>query len=128
MVVEVLFPIPKDTSVANETLEYVSRSGFISFFIFEYLEKHRSFFDGMTFNQFAKNYEIPMSLEEDFISYSRFDEAQIDLTEYHEELAIALKANIAQQLFGPNAFEYFLNDGDAMLAKVLEMEQANAQE
>jgi len=120
--------IPKDTSVANETLEYVSRSGFISFFIFEYLEKHRSFFDGMTFNQFAKNYEIPMSLEEDFISYSRFDEAQIDLTEYHEELAIALKANIAQQLFGPNAFEYFLNDGDAMLAKVLEMEQANAQE
>jgi carboxyl-terminal processing protease len=110
--------------VENETLEYVSRSSFMSFFIFEYLEKNRSYFDGMTFSQFAENFEIPESLEDEFIVYSRFEEAQIDLSLYKKELETALKANIAQQLYGPNAFEYFLNDGDAMLNKVIELEAA----
>ena len=117
--------VPKDTSVENETLEYVSRSSFMSFFIFEYLEKNRAFFDGMTFREFSENFEIPESLEDEFIVYSRFEQAQIDLSQYKEQLAKALKANIAQQLFGPNAFEYFLNDGDAMLTKVLELELRN---
>ncbi|MBT8262101.1 MAG: S41 family peptidase [Bacteroidia bacterium] len=116
--------VPKDTSVENETLEYISRSGFISYFIFEYLEKNRTFFFGMTFNQFADNFDVPESLKEEFIEYSRFEEAQIDLRKYDEDLGIALKANIAQQLYGPNAFEYFLNDGDAMLNKVLDLESA----
>ncbi len=114
--------VPKDTSVENETLEYISRSGFISYFIFEYLEKNRSYFAGMTFNKFAAEFEVPESLKEEFIEYSRFEEAQIDLRKYDNDLAIALKANIAQQLFGPNAFEYFLNDGDTMINKVLELE------
>ena len=103
-------------------LEYISRSGFISYFIFEYLEKNRTYFDGMSFNQFADNFEIPESLKEEFIEYSRFEEAQIDLRKYDADLGIALKANIAQQLYGPNAFEYFLNDGDSMLNKVMDLE------
>lgn len=114
--------VPKDTSVENETLEYISRSGFMGYFIFEYLEKNRSFFSGMTFNQFADNFEIPESLKEEFYTYSAFENAQIDLRKYSDELGTALKANIAQQLFGTNAFEYFLNDGDAMLNKVMELE------
>jgi carboxyl-terminal processing protease len=76
----------------------------------------------MNFNQFAEEYEVPESLKEEFIAYSRFEEAQIDLRSYDADLATALKANIAQQLYGPNAFEYFLNDGDAMIIKVLELE------
>jgi carboxyl-terminal processing protease len=118
--------VPKDTSVENETLEYISRSGFISYFIFEYLEKNRTFFDGMNLNQFAEEFEVPESLKEEFIAYSRFEEAQIDLRSYDADLATALKANIAQQLYGPNAFEYFLNDGDAMINKVLELESRNS--
>ncbi|KAA3622075.1 MAG: S41 family peptidase [Flavobacterium sp.] len=116
--------VPKDTSVENETLEYISRSGFMGYFIFEYLEKNRSFFSGMTFNQFADNFEIPESLKEEFYAYSAFENAQIDLRKYSDELGTALKANIAQQLFGTNAFEYFLNDGDTMLNKVMELESS----
>ncbi len=118
--------VPKDTSVENETLEYISRSGFMGYFIFEYLEKNRSFFSGMTFNQFADNFEIPESLKEEFYAYSAFENAQIDLRKYSDELGTALKANIAQQLFGTNAFEYFLNDGDTMLNKVMELESSEA--
>ena len=55
--------------------------------------------------------------------YSRLQEAQIDLSNYQEELKMALKANIAQQLYGPNAYEFILNADDAMLKKVLELEK-----
>ena len=58
----------------------------------------------------------------DFLEYSRFSEARLNLDNYSEELKKALKANIAQQLYGPNAFEYILNEGDPMLQKVLELE------
>lgn len=114
--------VPKDTSVENETLQYLSRSGFMSYFIFEFLEKNRAAFKGMTFKKFAENYEVPNSLSEEFIVYSKFNEAQIDLTNYDHDLKKALKANIAQQLFGPNAYETILNEGDLMLSKVIELD------
>ena len=117
--------VPKDTSVENETLEYVARSGFMSYFIFEYLEENRAQFKGMNFKQFTNNFQVSEELEQRFISYSRFNEAQIDLSGYEATLKKALKANIAQQLFGPNAFEFTLNEGDAMLQKVLEMEMVS---
>ncbi|MAP55849.1 S41 family peptidase [Altibacter sp.] len=114
--------VPKDTSVENETLQYLSRSGFMSYFIFEFLEQNRKIFSKMTFKDFVKSYQVEDQLAQDFIAYSRFSEAQIDMSKYSEELKKALKANIAQQLFGPNAYEYILNEGDFMIAKVLELE------
>ncbi|MEM0517696.1 MULTISPECIES: S41 family peptidase [Aequorivita] len=118
--------VAKDTSVENETLQYVSRSGFMSYFIFEYLEKNRALFKDMNFEDFRKNYKIDKSLSEEFIEYAKFNEAQIDLSNYTEELRRTLKANIAQQLFGPNAYEIILNENDPMILKVLELEANNA--
>lgn len=116
--------IPKDTSVENETLQYVSRSGFMSFFVFEYLEKNRADFEGISLEEFLKEYEVDNELSNRFIEYARFNEAQINLDSYSEALKKALKANIAQQLYGPNAFEYILNEDDPMLLKVLELESS----
>ncbi|NND62300.1 MAG: peptidase S41, partial [Flavobacteriaceae bacterium] len=113
--------VPKDTSVENETLEYVSRYGFMSYFIFEYLEANRDEFDGLTLEEFTANYEPDEGLISDFISYSRLEEAQIDISNYREEIKLALKANIAQQVFDNNSYEYFLNQGDPMIEKVLEL-------
>ena len=115
----------KDTSIENETLNYVTRNGFMSYFIFEYLEKNRSNFEGVTFEDFKENYEIGDNLAESFIAYSRLREAQIDMSQYDAELKLALKANIAQQLFGPNEYEIILNQDDLMLQKVLELEARN---
>jgi carboxyl-terminal processing protease len=117
--------VPKDTSVENETLQYVSRSGFMSYFIFEYLEKNRTIFKGMKFDDFRNNYKIDKNLSKEFIEYAKFNEAQIDLSKYAEELKRTLKANIAQQLFGPNEYEIILNETDPMLLKVLELEAKN---
>lgn len=114
--------VPKDTSVENETLQMVSRSSFMNYFIFEYLEQNRYKFEGLTFNQFVNDFEVGDTLSEEFIDYSRLSEARIDLSDYIHSLKKVLKANIAQQLFGPNAFEFILNEGDPMLQRVLEIE------
>ncbi|MFT5103738.1 MAG: carboxyl-terminal processing protease, partial [Candidatus Latescibacterota bacterium] len=57
-------------------------------------------------------------------TYARLSEARIDLSEYREALKIAIKANIAEQVYGTSAFEYILNQEDPMIQKVLEMEEA----
>lgn len=114
--------VPKDTSVENETLEYVSRNGFMSYFIFEFLEKNRNVFEGMSYKEFREKFEITDYLANEFIDYSRLEEAQIDISNYTDQLKKALKANIAQQLYGPNAYEQIFNTGDRMLQKVLEIE------
>ncbi|MCT8339108.1 S41 family peptidase [Flavobacteriaceae bacterium TK19130] len=114
--------VPKDTSVENETLQYVSRSGFMSYFIFEFLEENRAQFEDMTFAEFYDNYQIPEDLADRFMDYAKFNESHIELDGYEQKLDRALKANIAQQLFGPNAFEHILNDADPMLRKVYDLE------
>lgn len=114
--------VPKDTSIANETLQFVSRSGYMGYFVFEYLEKNRNLFKNASFEEFNRSYEVDTALSEEFIEYARLNEARIDLSEYSEKLKKAIKANIAQQLYGPNAFEIILNEGDPMLQKVLELE------
>ncbi|OAB80453.1 S41 family peptidase [Cochleicola gelatinilyticus] len=114
--------VPKDTSVENETIQYVARSGFMNYFIFEYLENHRTMFNGIPFESFASSYEVDDALSEEFIEYAKLSEAKIDLSTYSEALKKALKANIAQQLYGPNAYEFVLNEGDPMLEKVLQLE------
>jgi len=114
--------VPKDTSVENETLQFVSRSGFMNHFIFEFLEKNRSWYKDLSFEDFISDYVVEDSLALEFIKYARLNEARIDLSNHSEALKKALKANIGQQLFGPNAFEFILNQDDPMLLKVLELE------
>lgn len=114
--------VPKDISIENETLQYLARSGFMSYFIFEFLEKNRSFYSKMIAEDFIKNYEVTEDLVEEFIIYLRFNQERIDLTTYEADLKKALKANIAQQLFGSNAYESILNEGDPMVLKVLEID------
>ena len=117
--------VPKDTSVENETLQYVSRSGFMSYFVFEYLEANRELFEEITFEGFKTNFQVTDEITKEFIEYAQFSEAQIDLSEYLDELKKTLKANIAQQLYGPNEYELILNEGDPMLVKVLQLEANN---
>lgn len=117
--------VPKDTSIENETLQYVSRSGFMSYFVFEYLENQRNFFEGMNFKDFKNTFEVSDQLLMKFVDYANFKEAELDFSNYRDALKRTLKANIAQQLFGPNEYEIILNETDPMISKVLELEADN---
>lgn len=115
--------VPKDTSVENETLEFVAKSGLMSFFIFEFLDRHRDLFQDVSFEDFKDNYEAEDVLAQSFITYARLNEAQIDLSGYASELKRLLKATIAQQIFGNQEYEIILNLQDPFILKVMELEE-----
>jgi carboxyl-terminal processing protease len=117
--------IAKDTSLENETLDYITRNGFVSYFIFEYLDKHRSEFDEMSKEKFVSHFEIRDELYEEFLEYSRFNETDIHFENYQDQIKRILKASIAQQLYGSNTYESILKEEDIMIKKVLELEAAS---
>lgn len=117
--------IAKDTSLENETLDFITRNGFVSYFIFEYLEKHRPEFDGMTKEEFVSNFKVKEELNNEFLEYSRFNETDIQLDNYQDQINRILKASIAQQLFDSNVYESILNEEDFMIKKVLELDAAS---
>lgn len=115
--------VPKDTSIENETLEYISRSGFASYFVFEYLEKNRNLFAEYSKEDFVSSFKIDKDLINEFLEYSKIDEAESNFNDHIEHLKLILKASIAQQLFDSNTSALILNQDDAMINKVLEMEE-----
>lgn len=114
--------VPKDTSLENETLEYISRSGFASYFIFEYLEKNRTQFSGITLEDFLVNYEVDEDLLNEFIDYSTIDKDHSEFRNHLDQIKTIIKASISQQIFDANTFEFILNNEDKMIQKVLEIE------
>jgi len=114
--------VPKDTRIESETLNYITRSGFASYFVFEYLEKNRERFTKMKLQDFINNFEVDQSLLQEFLDYSKMDEGHTGFKEHVDHLKTVLKASIAQQLFGSTAFELILNKDDAMIKKVLDLE------
>src|SRR5690554_2012809 len=117
--------VPKDTSLENETLQYVARSGLMSYFAFEYLDNHRDVFKGMKFESFRDDYEVSDAFANEFMAYSRLAEAHIDLSTHAGELKKALKAALAYQLFGTDEQEIIFNQDDPIILKVLELEAVN---
>lgn len=120
--------VSKDVSNTSETLSYVLRSGFLSYFVFEYLEENRDLFDEMSPEDFTRNYETAPHLLQEFLEYSRLNETSLNLSGYEDVMKKYIKATIAQQLFGSNYFEQIINRDDPMIEKVLELLETGFQE
>ena len=119
--------VSKDTSLEKETLDYISRSGFASYFVFEYLEQNREDFKGRTLEDFMAHYEVNDSLFNDFLNFTGIINEPKEFKPYQDHLKVILKACVAQQLFGTNAFELILNSDDKMIQKVLKLESESRQ-
>lgn len=116
--------VPKDTSIENETLEYVMSSGYMNYFIFEQLETKRSDYAGMDFETFMKDYEVSDELANSFIDYASFRSSNINLQSSFDELKLVIKQTLANQLFGSNQAQQIANAEDPMIRKVIELERA----
>ncbi|WP_428741799.1 S41 family peptidase [Tenacibaculum sp.] len=118
--------VPIDTAMQNETLSYLLRRGFISYFVFEMLDKDRSIYKDMTKQDFIDNFEIGEDMIFAFQDYlnARLD-SKITFVAYHDEVRQYLKATLGDQLYGDGTFEEVFNKGDMMIDEVVKLSEKN---
>ncbi|PKV49284.1 carboxyl-terminal processing protease [Aquimarina sp. MAR_2010_214] len=113
--------VGKDTTRVGETLDYMLRSGRMGGYVFEELDKNRSYYNDLSENEFNEKINLDNTFAEDFLKYSRQRGVEIELRNYEDQLKKYLKATMARQLFGTGAFERIINEDDAMITKVLSL-------
>ncbi|MDR5591178.1 S41 family peptidase [Christiangramia sp. SM2212] len=115
--------VPKDTDSEKEKLTLLLRGGYMSRFVFDILEKNREYYNSISKNDFRDEIEITDEMVNDFDRYVRMINIGIEKTSEERKplLKKYLKAEIAQQLFGTNAFERYLNEDDRLIEKVIEL-------
>ncbi|WP_396597818.1 S41 family peptidase [Dokdonia sp. R86516] len=113
--------VPKNTDYEVEHLNYVLRSGYMRLFIFEQLEKDRTYYNSLSMEQFQEEVVISDQVVEDFISFAQFRQINLKASKYKDLYKKYLKATMARQLFDNNAFEMMVNKEDAVIQKVIEL-------
>lgn len=95
--------------------------GYMAFYVFEYLDQHRGQYEGVDFDTFASEMEVDPALVYGFADYLNFRKLDIDLERYRDNLELHLKATIAEQLYGKNAYEQILRKDDPMIRAVIDI-------
>ncbi|MDG3583224.1 MULTISPECIES: S41 family peptidase [Galbibacter] len=100
-------------------------SGFMSFYVFEYLDMHRNTYNEISPNEFILNFVVNDEMVDDFMYYAEDRGLNIDLTPYKENLKLYIKATMAEQLYDENIQQQILKQNDAMLEAVLHVAEAD---
>lgn len=115
--------VAKDFTDESEALTYLIKSGHLSYFVFEYLEKNRMQYQNISVNEFYNDFEITESILDEFAVYSDLRQNSSDVKKLQEKLKKYIKATIAEQLFGEEDYVKIVNADDQMILKALELEE-----
>ncbi|WP_163515999.1 S41 family peptidase [Gelidibacter japonicus] len=114
--------VPLDSSIQNETLNYIRQSGLISYFVFEELDKDRESYEGVSQQDFITNFEVSDDIVIRFQEYlNEKHRANVTFVAYNKEMKQLIKAALADQLYGSNASEEILNATDDMIEEVMRL-------
>ncbi|WP_340201384.1 S41 family peptidase [Ascidiimonas sp. W6] len=119
--------VPLTSNREEESLTYVLQSGFLSYFIFEELEKDRNLFDVYDENDFIDSYYVEDTMVSKFIDYAQSNKLALNFGSYYGVIKKYIKATIAQQLFGSNAYERIKNEDNNMILKTIELSKSTNQ-
>jgi len=117
--------IPKNTNTERANIQLLLHHGFMNRFIFNVLEKNRSYYNNISREDFKTEVNITEEMIQDFIKFSAIQNIRLKVNKHKELLKQYLKAVMAQQLYGMNAFEKLLNIDDPAIEKVLELSKKN---
>lgn len=117
--------VSKDTDIEKENLTYLLRSGYLSNFIFETLEKDREYYNSLTRDQFMNSYVVTEEHIKDLQNYLDNFQMPVKIDRYKPLAKRYIKAVMAQQLFGSTEFQRLINEDDRILEKVIELSQSN---
>lgn len=114
--------VPLDTSVQNETLNYIKRRGYINYFVFEELDKTRDFYKDVTKEDFIANFQVSDDVIVRFQDYLNLKEStNITFVAYHDAMKQLIKAALAEQLYNSNVAEEIINQKDDMIEEVIKL-------
>lgn len=112
--------VPVDRAFDNETINYLRRSGYFGYFVFEELDKDRRAYKHVSKYDFINNFEVSDDIVVRFQDYvNRKELTNITFAAYNTEIKRLIKATLARQLYDDNAFEEILNKDDIMVQEVI---------
>jgi carboxyl-terminal processing protease len=127
---DVFVPIGSNEEEAVESLD--SGYGLFSRFVFEHLEEDRNRYKDMSEQKFYDRFIIDDILFENFINYAEqwplVQKLNLRYYDLEELIKSNLKAAMAAQLFNSNVQSRIKASSDAMLQKVLELDQPAIQQ
>ena len=106
----------------EEAIESMDSLGFISYFIFEHLDEDRQRYDEYTQEDFIANFRVDDILFEQFIDYAIKNKLKMSFYDFEDDVKLYLKAALAEQLYDANVHAKIKSKADAMLNKVLELD------
>jgi len=114
--------VPIDEKMENITITRILGSGIMSYFVFEDLDKDRSPFENMSQEEFINNFEVTDEVLTRFTDYlNKRARYKLTFVAYNEEVKLYLKATLAEQLFGSEAYAQVVNSSDAMISKIKQL-------
>jgi len=114
--------VPLNKKMENQTIDILLRSGVLDYFVFEDLDANRVDFQDITREGFINNYVV----SEDMLTrlnnyYNTRARYKITFVAYADEVKLYIKAKLAEQLFGDEAYTQIINSNDVMLNRVNEL-------
>ncbi|WP_298424125.1 S41 family peptidase [uncultured Kordia sp.] len=96
--------------------------GYIDDFVFEKLDENRKLYSNMSVSEFTKEFEVSDEMLKEYTKYlSDVRGQRIYIEKYAAQMKRHIKAIFIEQLFDGNGYQQQLNQGDAMLQKIIEL-------
>ncbi|NNC35345.1 MAG: peptidase S41, partial [Croceitalea sp.] len=108
----------------EERIESLDSAGFLSDFVFQFLEQDRNRFANYPMKEFLEDYRVDDIIFERFVDYLLNKNLKLDFYGNEEMIKVFLKAQMAEQLYSPNLAYQIKAGNDAMIQKVLELDTA----
>ncbi|PTM08943.1 MAG: peptidase S41 [Bacteroidetes bacterium] len=116
--------VPINKKMENQTVDRILASGILDYFVFEDLDTNRISFQDITQDGFIENYEVSEDMLTRFNDYlNARTRYKITFVAYADEVKLYIKAKMAEQLFGDEAYTQIINSNDDMLARIKELIQ-----
>lgn len=116
--------VAKDVSYKKESLDYMLQGGMLDRFIFDYLDKDRTYYSQLSIDEFNQEVQIDAEMLKEFSTYLKEFNLDFHANKYEDLLKTYLKASMARQLFDTNAYNQTISTKDDVIKEVLELEAA----
>lgn len=111
--------VPLEGKHGDESVIFVMKSGIVSYFAFEQLEKNRKAFEGMTFDEFLAKMEKTDAYYNSFKKYLRSNGLTLPIDNNKSLVKRYLTAEFARQLYGEKYYYQIVLKEDIMIKKVI---------